>query len=681
MAFSSTLGYGQVLDNIDFEKVIQDLLPQQEYDVDYNDLYDRLFSLYSSPLNLNTAGRADFQSLYFLSDEQISALLNYRDQYGGFKSIYELSTIEGFDRNTIEKLMTFARIEDNKSESLASALKTPSSHEIFLRYQTVVEKKKGYTIPDTLNSGQLTSRYAGDPGRLYARYIFAKPDRYSLGFTIEKDPGEKLIWDPNTKRYGMDYYSIHAMVENVWVFDKIVVGDFSLDFGQGLVFGSGVTVGKGTEPVTTIRRNGLGLKPYRSVYESKDFSGVASSLNLGIMNLTLFCSNVYRDASIQSLNVDDYDNFQFTSYINSIGLHRTASEIESKHSLSEKSAGGNLRINGIRQKLEIGLNSIYCEYDKTIIPSDDKYKLFQFRGKSNINSSIYVNYHLKKAHLFGETAISQNGGLAHSAGVILNLSSFIQTAIHFRNYEMDYYSITGNAFGENTIVGNEKGIFWGLHIRPSAKLLITTYFDYFSFPWLKYQVDAPSNGNDFLVSVNYKTSENSNLRLQYRDKTKSQNLSTSDASIVDIQSKRTSRVMIDFDYRIDPSIGLKTWVQSSLVRFGHNRYSGFFIAQDLIYKMKKWSMAGRFALFDADDYDSRIYVYERDMLYVYSVPAFFNKGVRYYVLLKHDISRHISLWLKYAQTKYYNIEKIGSGLEEIDGDVKANLSVQMKIIF
>jgi len=680
LVFPAIFGYGQVLDSVDFENVIESLLPQQEYDIEYNDLYDRLFSLYSSPVNLNTVSRADLQSLYFLTEEQITGLLDYRNEYGKFRTFYELTTIDGFDRNVIEKLMAFARIEDSERESFANALKHPVSHQIFLRYQTVIEKKKGYTSPDTLSEGRITSRYAGDPGRLYARYLFAKPDRYSFGFTVEKDPGEKLVWDRSTKRFGMDYYSFHAMVENVWVFDKIIVGDFSLDFGQGLVFGTGIRVGKGTEPVSTVRRNGVGLKPYRSVYESKDFSGVATSINRGIMSLTVFYSDVRRDARIQSVTNNDYSTSQFTSYISSVGLHRTPSEIDSKHRISERSAGGNLNVDILNKKLEIGLNSIYSEYDKSIVPGEDTYKLFQFRGRSNINSSIYVNYHLKKAHLFSEMAFSQDGGFARSAGVILNVSSYVQAAIHYRNYDMNYYSFTGNAFGENSIIGNEKGIFWGLNIKPINKLLFTTYFDYFNFPWLKYQVDAPSDGVDFLASFNYETSAKSNLRIIYRDKTKSQNIAT-DASIVDIQAKRISRVMIDFNYRINSSIEMRTWVQSLLAKFGNNRKTGFFIAQDLVGKLGDWSLSGRFAIFDADDYDSRVYTYERDVLYVYSVPSFYNSGVRYYLLLRYDMSKHLSFWIRYAQTRYYNINTIGSGLEEINGNTKTDLSLQLKINF
>jgi hypothetical protein len=297
LSFGISLSWAQtdLQENLDFENVIQQLLPQQELNIDYNDIYDRLFTLYLTPLDLNNAERSDFQSLFFLNDAQINGILDYREQYGDFRSIYELLTIDDFDQTTIEKLQNFIEIKSETDFSLSRAIKNPSVHELILRYQSVLEPKKGYSTPDTLSNGETTSRYLGDPGRLYARYLMARPGKYSFGFTIEKDPGEQLIWDQSTKRYGMDYYSFHALVENQWIFNKIVIGDFNLDFGQGLVFGSGISLGKGTEPVTTIRRNNLGLRPYRSVFESKDFSGIAAKVQINQINVNLFISNVFRD--------------------------------------------------------------------------------------------------------------------------------------------------------------------------------------------------------------------------------------------------------------------------------------------------------------------------------------------------------------------------------------------------
>ncbi len=683
LTLCSTLSKAQTVlkENIDFETVIQQLLPQQELDIDYNDVYDRLFTLYLTPLNLNRATRSDLQSIFFLNEEQINGILQYREKFGDFRSIYELLTLDQFDRNTVEKIKNFVSIEHSHELSFSRAIKNPSVHELFLRYQTVLESRKGYTAPDTLSNGRISTRYVGKPGRLYARYLMAHPGNFSFGFTVEKDPGEKLIWDPETKRYGMDYYSFHAMIENQWIFNRIIVGDFNLDFGQGLVFGSGISFGKGTQPVTTTRRNNLGLRPYRSVFESKDFSGIAIESEVKGVNINIFLSNVLRDAQLYQEDDSGFEYDTFTRNISTIGLHRTPNEISSKHNVSDRSFGGNLNTKIFNKKLEIGLNGVYNTYNLTLSPDSTLYRLFQFRGRSNYNMSAYFNYYFKNAHVFSEIAMSQGGGLAHSTGLIASLSSQIQMTFLYRDFDIHYHAYTGNAFSENTILSNEKGIYWGVSLQPINKLLITGYFDYFIFPWLKYRVDAPSAGWDYMASMQYEPNSSTVLRLQYRQKSKSVNYNIDNEPLPLIKDKKTSRLRFELNYHIDSHFSIRSHVQSNKVNYVGDAQNGFLIAQEVSYNYRKFTLSGRFSIFDADAYDSRLYIYERDLLYLYSVPSFYNKGVRYYILGRWEIDKKMTIWLKYSKTIYHNVDIIGTGLDEIQGNKKTNVGLQMRIKF
>lgn len=679
LSFQFYLGFAQseITENLDFESVIEKLLPTQEHDVDYNDLYDRLFTLYSNPMDLNTVDRTSLQSLFFLTDEQISNLLEYREKYGKILSCYELLSVDEFEKETVQRLIPFINIEHNPKESLISSLGHPDNHSLFLRYQTTLEQKKGYTTPDTTNSGHVSSRYFGGPQRLYARYLFSKSKQYSFGFTVEKDHGEEIIWDPNTSRYGMDFYSFHGMIENRWIFNKIVIGDYSMDFGQGLIFGSGIRIGKGMEPITTIRRHNLGLRPYRSVYESKDFSGIAISTSIKSVEFNIFYSYVKRDAHIRSDTVDIRD--YYISYIQKIGLHRTPSELSGKNTLLDHSFGGNVNFKTNNKKLEIGLNGLFTQYSIPLLPGNKKYNQFEFRGLSNQLAGLYVNYYFKKAHVFGEMAASESKGKAISAGVVANLSSQVQASIHYRNYDENFHSFYGKAFGENTKIGNEQGIYWGLKVQPMRRLVITSYFDLFNFPWLKYRVDAPSQGKDFMISATYLIYQKLNFRIQYRYKIREMNLKDEGFRFVSIELKNTEKMLMDFSYIISSSFSIKTRIQNTQVGWDNDRNRGFLVAQDINYSHQKISLSTRFALFDTDDYDNRQFIYERDLLYVYSVPAFYNQGVRYYFLARYNLSKNISVWVKFAQTKYYGTDNIGSGLEEINGDTKSDVNFQVRI--
>ncbi|MCK5209447.1 MAG: helix-hairpin-helix domain-containing protein, partial [Cyclobacteriaceae bacterium] len=601
----------------------------------------------------------------------------YKESYGKILSYFELLSIEGFEKETVQRLIPFVIIDLNPVESLKTSISHPDNHELFLRYQTTLEQKKGYTTADTTSSGRVTSRYAGDPNRLYARYLYSKSRQYSFGFTVEKDPGERITWDPQTSRYGLDYYSFHGMIENRWIFKKIVIGDFSMDYGQGLIYGSGIRIGKGFEPVTTIRRNNLGIRPYRSVYENKNFSGIAISTMGKSLEFNVFYSYINRDAILREDTIAVQD--QFISYIQTIGLHRTPSEINAKHSLSDQSFGGNVNFKTGNRKMEIGLNGIYTKYNFPLLPNSRKYNQFEFSGLTNHLGGLYFNYYLKNAHVFGEMAVSKSKGKAISTGIVASLSSQIQTSIHYRNYDKNFHSFYGKAFGENTKIGNEQGIYWGLRILPISKLVITTYFDFFNFPWLKYQVDAPSQGKDFMISGTYLVNQNLNFRFQYRNKTKEMNYKDEELPYVLIEPKTTERLLLDMDFAINANFSMKTRIQGSHVDFNSKTGTGFILAQDIIYTQQKYSLSTRFAIFDTDNYDNRQFIYERDLLYVYSIPSFYNQGVRYYIVGRYNLSKNVSFWIKFAQTKYYGTETIGSGLERIIGETKSNLSFQFRL--
>ncbi len=107
---------------------------------------------------------------------------------------------------------------------------------------------------------------------------------------------------------------------------------------------------------------------------------------------------------------------------------------------------------------------------------------------------------------------------------------------------------------------------------------------------------------------------------------------------------------------------------------------GYLLFQDVQYSLEKipLKLSFRYAVFNTDDYDSRIYAYESDVLYKFSVPAYYYKGQRYYLLANYDLSESLSFWVRYSQTVYNNRSIIGSGLEEIDGNTKSEITVQLR---
>ena len=85
----------------------------------------------------------------------------------------------------------------------------------------------------------------------------------------------------------------------------------------------------------------------------------------------------------------------------------------------------------------------------------------------------------------------------------------------------------------------------------------------------------------------------------------------------------------------------------------------------------------RLQYFETNGYNSRLYAYENDVLYNFSIPVFYDKGYRYYINLNYDLNKQFSFWIKWAQTIYEPKTFIGSGLDEIKGNTKSEIKLQM----
>ena len=93
--------------------------------------------------------------------------------------------------------------------------------------------------------------------------------------------------------------------------------------------------------------------------------------------------------------------------------------------------------------------------------------------------------------------------------------------------------------------------------------------------------------------------------------------------------------------------------------------------------LKPFSANIRLQYFQTDDYNSRLYAYENDVLYSYSIPVFYEKGYRYYLNVNYDITRKLSIWARIAQTINPDRETVGSGLDEINGNRKTEVKLQV----
>lgn len=675
---------------IDLDAFIRDNFSFQTEDFNYAEIYEILFQLYQNPIDINTASKEELASFQLLSLMQINQLLDYREKNGKFLSLYELQAVPDLDLVTLQKLLPFLSISKISADPRTlwqriSAEK--ENHFLLIRLEQNLEKSAGYQ-----SDASPSVKFAGNSLQWYTRYRISHPNDFSFGFTLEKDAGEALVWDPTTRRYGMDFYSYHAYVQNKGRIKKLALGDYQLQFGQGLILAGGFGIGKGSETVFTIRRSSVGVRPYTSVLETGFFRGAAVTLNTGFADLTLFYSGIKRDGSLSEIDLDTLFEQREEIFIESLrtsGLHRTANEISGKGQIFEQNTGANLTYKNRNKNFELGLTFLYSAYDKVLRRQgrsgrDSLLYAFEFRGKNNYNAGLHLSYNWQNFNFFGEAAISKSGGKGWIGGFVSSLSPTVEFGMLYRNYEKNFHSFYGSAFAENSRNINEKGMYWGIKIMPiPRKLLISAYYDRFAFPWLKYRVSAPSDGYEYLARVAYQWTKKISCFVQYRAEQKERNppVENSSNGISSPIPALRKDYWFNFSYQSEKTIQWNSRLQYSLFQTGGKQSQGMALVQDLGVKLKKFALETRFALFDTDNFDARQYVFEQNVLWAFSIPVYEGQGFRYYYLLRYEAAKNLDFWLRFARFTYSNRESTGSGGNEVAGNKRTEITFQCRIRF
>ena len=653
----------------------------EQEDLDYTTLFDVLAYYYDHPLNLNTANEEDLRELNLLSPFQVTSIISHRIQYGSFQTIYEIRNVPGMDMETIQNILPFVEASNKERDKfkLKNALKY-GNHDLFLRSYYIFEEKEGYSdIDPQALADNPNARYKGEPYSAYLRYRYQYRQNLSVGLTAEKDAGEEFFTGSNEN--GFDFYSAHLFYEGDGALKQVAVGDYQAQFGQGLVFWSGLNFGKSAD-VLNIQRFGRKIRPYTSVNENLFLRGSAATFQFGNFEVTGFYSQKNVDANLNS-TIDSLGNeeFVFTS-LQQTGLHRRESEIEDERSVGERIFGGHVSFQ--TEHLEIGATAVQSNYDTDADRSLQLYNQFDFNNNQNLNLGLNFNANWNVFNFFGEVGQSESGGRAYVAGVNAALHSRLQLTIFNRNFERNYQALYGGAFSESNRNQNERGTYFGATAKLSSTLTLQGYVDRYRFDWLRFLVDSPSEGGDVLAQLNWRPSRRVEGYVRYRNEVQKRN-STAEGQIMQkTEDESQSWYRVHIDYRVSESIRLKNRVEFSTYKLESSpRSNGLLIYQDLqFHKPDGWlTFVGRFAMFDTETFDSRIYAYENDVLYFFNVPAYYGRGIRTYGMVKFDLGRNIDWWIRLSRTYFTDRDEIGTGLETIPEPHRTDLRMQLRFRF
>jgi hypothetical protein len=672
---------------------LENMAENYDESIDYSDLTDELEYLRENPLNLNFVTLADLDKLYFLNEMQKFNLLAYRENFGYYVTIYELQAVEGLDAETLAKILPYVCVtgEKPKKKITPKDVAKYGRNECVVRYQRIIEEQKGYSpIDDSAYFENPDSRYLGSPDKMFLKYKFHYFDRIRFGFLAEKDAGEVLLKSSvndslqklagSKLRNGFDFYSFHLNLHEFGILKSLSLGDYQLSFGQGLTLWSGLAFGRSSE-ATDVKKFGRGIRPSTSANEYLFFRGAAATLNYKNIDLTAFYSGRSIDARLSEPDSLDAE----TSYIQSLqetGLHRTPSELSNKSSIRTRVIGGNLSWYG--NWFRVGFTSFYSGLSKNLLAADLPYNQFEFSGTENFNAGLDYTFLINRINLFGEVSQSRNGGIAQLHGLTANFHSDITLTVLYRNYQKDYQNFYSNAFAVGSENSNEQGIYAGLSIRLPKSLSLHAWVDSYRFPWLKYRVDAPSRGTDCLVRIQYNFTDSSFFFFQFRQKNRQINSDAAESGTTALASTLKNYFRFQLQYNISPAISLKNILEYVLAREGnYYKGTGYLACQDIAWKNPsgRTSLAFRYALFDTDSYEERIYAYENDLLYAFSVTAYYFKGTRVYFLFHYKLTSSLEFWLRLSRTSYSNLQSVGTALDQIPSNHKTEIKAQLRLKF
>ncbi len=663
----------------EIEQQLESLAERTDIESDYSDWVEELNLLRQRPVNLNSGDENELRRLFFLNELQIKNLLEYITLYGQLASIYELQVIDGFNEKVVSQILPYISLSPFVTErfSFKKALRY-GEPDVLFRFQRVLQQSKGYAnVPDSLRLANPDAYYLGSRNSLLFRLQYSYKDYLNFGIVGDKDAGEPLFPKSDTLHRGFDFYSVHLFLKNMGFVRQIALGDYHVQFGQGLTMWSGFSVGKAAGSVV-MRKRAPALRANASSNENSFMRGAATTIALGKFDITAFYSNRRVDANL--LAVDSMQAAEeMVSALQLSGYHRTPAELADKGAIHEVAEGGHMAYNG--QRLRAGLTLFHVDYDLKFQTRDELYRKFQPVLNSNTYAGFDYCFNYRTLTLYGEVSGQMHAGLALLQGLSFTPDPRLAFAMVYRNYEKDFVNNFNAAFGEGSST-NENGLYMGMVTSPFNEITLSAYADIYRYTWLKYRVDAPSYGREYSLQLVYNLSRRGDVIFGFRNMVNPMNVAFSDGKMNQVGESERDYYRLQLNYQAFPWLKLQSRVEITRRRAqGREQESGSLIYQDFQIRPenKGWSAGFRYLLFDTDSYDTRLYAFEQDVPYTFSVPAFAGKGSRFYLLLSSKLSGKFSVSLRFSQTWYSDRSVISSGLDEIEGNKKSDLKIVLRL--
>ena len=618
---SSLLATGPLL-TAECQQEYEDLLEADGETADQSELLERIAELTENPIDLNTASLAQLQRIPWLTALQAQQLIRRREEYGRFRSVSGLLDVPGVDEGLLSRIAPFVRV--------GPRIPLPP---LSLRHRSRITHG---TSSDDIEGDAFLFRE-----KVYTRHELTVADRLAIGILTEKDADEERFDDHTVYSIALDGYR---------VFDRILIGNYRLDFGQGLVLGAYSGAFKGASFPASQRKREHGLRAYTSTSEVGPFFGLACSGSVKGIDFSFFGSRADVDAT---LNEDGTVSSVYES-----GLHRTETEQLKKDAVEEQLYGGHISC-GPGDWGSVGATFYRSRYDRTFDPKDVERKHYAFRGRTNSVGGLNADLSYRRLNLYGEVAKAEGAGAGLMVGAIVAVAG-IEVDTLVREYARDFYNLHNYAFAENPDeTQNESGALLGLVYTPSRRTRLRAYFDRVRNPWRRYYEQMPPSREEFWSQMEHRIAQRLLTTLRVRVRTKE----TSE-TVAEGVRKNTRRRQVNVRGQIDWDVLRRGRIRGRLERIWV-RYpalstdeAGWLAFGDLrLAPLKSITLDNRLIFFRTDSYDSRLYEYENDLPGLMTNVGLYGEGVRWYALARGRVLGKVRVSLKYSITHLYEAEK------------------------
>lgn len=588
------------------------------------------------PLNINTASVEDLLQLPFLSEAQIEQIHAYIYLHGQMQTLAELRLVPLIDEVTRRRISLFVYAEPEQKKTkdrLFGYLRNDFSTrlDVPLYYRKGQEQDNGYR---------------GDPLYHRIRYAIGNSKHFQAGLRVEKDPGERFY----------DSYGAYAMLHDVGILTRVIVGDYRIGFGEGLVIGGNTWYSKSTPSLKTQG----GIRPMTSMDEVNFLRGAAVTLSLGKhIRLSAFGSYRKRDATLTNEG-------EIQTLLTS-GYHRTKAEWERRRNIGSTMLGGN--VEWYNKGFHLGATGYWQKFSNALNPGTQTYRAIYPKGKSFGTGGVNYGYTRYRLSFAGETAYSTaGGGWATINRASWNIGrNYILSAVQ-RFYFYQYYSFYSSVLSENSNAQNESGVLLHLQAEPLTGLQLTAYADFFHHPWPRYRMTHSSTGQEFMLQGIYAVSRQQTILARYQLKRKE------NGDLMEAHHR------VKLQWTCEPSSHWRFQTTGAFHRVLNS--TGLMFTQGVRYALAKPSLSfhGLLGWFHTDNYLSRVYAQLPALYSSVSSASFFGHGIHTTLTCRWQSQN--GRWMleaRYGLLRYFDRNEQGSGLQTIMSSWKNDLSFQLRM--